>query len=161
VLRFIRDLKSEPCDRKVGPLSAQECCDATRKAIYLAQRAEYAAEIHCLKNGLPIPRSSKLKDLHHFLDSCDFLRVGGRLINTDDEKHQLIIPANHRLVDLVIKHEHEKLLRAGNQLVISSLRSRYWITTGSVVVKNVLCEISSSHGGKYEVQNCLLGCTAV
>jgi hypothetical protein len=24
-----------------------------------------------------------------------------------------------------------------------------------------LCEISSSHGDKYEVQNCLLGCTAV
>jgi hypothetical protein len=24
-----------------------------------------------------------------------------------------------------------------------------------------LCEISSSHGGEYEVQNCLLGCTAV
>jgi hypothetical protein len=23
------------------------------------------------------------------------------------------------------------------------------------------CEISSSHGGEYEVQNCLLGCTAV
>jgi hypothetical protein len=24
-----------------------------------------------------------------------------------------------------------------------------------------LCEISSSHGGEYEVQICLLGCTAV
>jgi hypothetical protein len=24
-----------------------------------------------------------------------------------------------------------------------------------------LCEISSSHGGVYDVQNCLLGCTAV
>jgi glutamate racemase len=24
-----------------------------------------------------------------------------------------------------------------------------------------LCEISSSHGGEYDVQNCLLGCTAV
>jgi hypothetical protein len=23
------------------------------------------------------------------------------------------------------------------------------------------CEISSSHGGEYDVQNCLLGCTAV
>jgi hypothetical protein len=25
----------------------------------------------------------------------------------------------------------------------------------------IVCEISSSHGGEYEVQNCLLGCTAV
>jgi hypothetical protein len=32
VLRFIRNLKSEPCDRKFGPLSAYECCAATRKA---------------------------------------------------------------------------------------------------------------------------------
>jgi hypothetical protein len=27
--------------------------------------------------------------------------------------------------------------------------------------KNVLSETSSSHGGEYDVQNCLLGCTAV
>jgi hypothetical protein len=26
---------------------------------------------------------------------------------------------------------------------------------------NLSCEISSSHVGEYEVQNCLLGCTAV
>jgi hypothetical protein len=25
----------------------------------------------------------------------------------------------------------------------------------------LLCEILSSHGGEYEVQNCLLGCTAL
>jgi hypothetical protein len=25
----------------------------------------------------------------------------------------------------------------------------------------ISCEISSSHGGEYDVQNCLLGCTAV
>jgi hypothetical protein len=24
-----------------------------------------------------------------------------------------------------------------------------------------ICEISGSHGGEYEVQNCLLGCTAM
>jgi hypothetical protein len=30
------------------------------------------------------------------------------------------------------------------------------------VIKNVIiCEISSSRGGEYDVQNCLLGCTAV
>jgi hypothetical protein len=27
--------------------------------------------------------------------------------------------------------------------------------------QNSLCEISSSHGGEYDVQSCLLGCTAV
>jgi hypothetical protein len=27
--------------------------------------------------------------------------------------------------------------------------------------KNLLFEISSSHGGEYDVQSCLLGCTAV
>jgi hypothetical protein len=25
----------------------------------------------------------------------------------------------------------------------------------------IICEISSSHGGEYDVQSCLLGCTAV
>jgi hypothetical protein len=27
--------------------------------------------------------------------------------------------------------------------------------------KYYLCEISSSHGGEYDIQNCLLGCTAM
>jgi hypothetical protein len=27
--------------------------------------------------------------------------------------------------------------------------------------QHLVCEISSSHGGEYEVQICLLGCTAV
>jgi hypothetical protein len=27
-------------------------------------------------------------------------------------------------------------------------------------LRTFLCEISSSHGGEYDVQNCLLGCTA-
>jgi hypothetical protein len=29
------------------------------------------------------------------------------------------------------------------------------------VNNHILCEISSSHGGEYDVQSCLLGCTAV
>jgi hypothetical protein len=109
VLRFIRKLKSQPCDRKVvflslcpslstSLLSAQECCDATRKAIYLAQCAVYCRN-SLFENGLLLPRSS---NLHTFLDSCDFLRVGGILIIADltyVEKNQLIIPANHRLAD--------------------------------------------------------------
>jgi hypothetical protein len=34
--------------------------------------------------------------------------------------------------------------------------------TSQIYEKHVkFCEISSSHGGEYDVQNCLLGCTAV
>jgi hypothetical protein len=31
----------------------------------------------------------------------------------------------------------------------------------TLTFKTLRCEISSSHGGEYKVQNCLLGCTAV
>jgi hypothetical protein len=35
------------------------------------------------------------------------------------------------------------------------------IIQSDIDVKTSLCEISSSHGGEYDVENCLLGCTAV
>jgi hypothetical protein len=51
-------------------------------------------------------------------------------------------------------------------------RAVFWVVLPCKMMKSQLyyfgvcdisdeCEISSSHGGKYEVQICLLGCTAV
>jgi hypothetical protein len=37
-----------------------------------------------------------------------------------------------------------------------------WETKFTSIQNNgYICEISSSHGGEYDVQSCLLGCTAV
>jgi hypothetical protein len=43
----------------------------------------------------------------------------------------------------------------------TKLWEAYRMTGGYVTDTINICEISSSHGGEYEVQNCLLGCTAV
>jgi hypothetical protein len=41
------------------------------------------------------------------------------------------------------------------------LRNMYGQQDIIAEIKSKICEISSSHGGEYDVQNCLLGCTAV
>jgi hypothetical protein len=63
-----------------------------------------------------------------------------------------------------------------NHIVVSHLKNLttpdlvhfgYQCSFGQIAIsvdmlnKVTLCEISSSHGGEYDVQSCLLGCTAV
>jgi hypothetical protein len=50
-----------------------------------------------------------------------------------------------------------------NVAILTAVRTSYLTSLNELRIKNmpVLCEISSSHGGEHEVQNCLLGYTAV
>jgi hypothetical protein len=75
-----------------------------------------------------------LQPLHPFLDKEDCLRVGGRLQHSHlpyDSKHQLVLPPTHHLTEIIIMNEHLRLLHAGPQLLIASLRQQYWITESS------------------------------
>jgi hypothetical protein len=50
-----------------------------------------------------------------------------------------------------------------NKFIILHDTAIYYVKCGRFTDENemILCEISSSHGSEYDVQNCLLGCTAV
>ncbi|XP_076660689.1 uncharacterized protein LOC143364062 [Halictus rubicundus] len=55
------------------------------------------------------------------------LRVGGRLSNAPidyDQKHPIILPSKHLLTDLIVNHEHHRLMHAGCQAVLTSLQNR-------------------------------------
>jgi hypothetical protein len=49
------------------------------------------------------------------------------------------------------------------RIAVSSWELCLCILNTDINIANInwICEISSSHGGEYDVQNCLLGCTAV
>ncbi|XP_026482864.1 uncharacterized protein LOC113391113 [Ctenocephalides felis] len=62
--------------------------------------------------------SSKLISLNPFLDSNDLLRVGGRLENANisfEQKHPIILPKGHKVVEMFLRAEHERLMHAGTQ----------------------------------------------
>jgi hypothetical protein len=66
------------------------------------------------------------------------LRVGGRIGRSDlnfDAKHQIILPASHPAVNLLIKYTHKKEGHVGVDHTLNLLRQKYCILHGREQVK--------------------------
>ncbi|XP_056001808.1 uncharacterized protein LOC130048781 [Ostrea edulis] len=86
--------------------------------IACVQRDIFAEEISCIKDRNRIPRNSPLKSLSPVITNC-VLRIGGRLnnaLNTDITEHfcnPIILPKNHHITRLVIRHYHHETYHQG------------------------------------------------
>jgi len=106
---------------------------------YLQQRF-FKQELQSLRNNRSLPRSSPLRTLSPFFGRNSLLRLGGRLRNSAlgyNEQHPIIVP-KHRLSDLLIDQAHRSTLHGGVQLVLRTLRQRYWLLGGRNSVKNCI-----------------------
>ncbi|XP_062534373.1 uncharacterized protein LOC134203539 [Armigeres subalbatus] len=93
----------------------------------LAQAQLYSEELS--SNDQTI-KSSPLKFLKPRLDDNGILRVGGRLSNAEipeNIKHPVILSAKHPLSLLLAEHYHKVLLHAGPQLMMATMRQKYWV----------------------------------
>lgn len=71
----------------------------------------------------------------------EVIKVGGRLdlsIYPSHKTHPSVLPHNHNLTKLIIHSEHLRLMHAGPQLLLSSLRERYWPIKGKSLVKKIV-----------------------
>lgn len=135
-LRFSNNCKNSKY-KIVGSLTQQELDNALYALIKLVQSHEYGEELNTLKNKLTISRKNKLLPLNPFIQN-GIIRVGGRIQNSPysfDKKHPIILPSKHPFVELLIRYEHQRLLHAGAQSVLFSLRSKFWIVQGINSVK--------------------------
>ena len=85
--------------------------------------------------------SNRLKKLNPRTFEDGILRVGGRLENSDindSAKHPVILPSNHEVTRLLIKHYHEANGHSGAQHTLANLRERYWIIKGLSAVQKQL-----------------------
>ncbi|XP_055634052.1 uncharacterized protein LOC129774355 [Toxorhynchites rutilus septentrionalis] len=122
------------------PLNSSELRRAENFLCRLAQAEMFAEEISNLTSGERVAKNSPLKWLNPFIDRDNILRVGGRLSNaplTTETKHPLVLSAKHPLSALLASHYHLKLLHAGPQLMLATLRQKYWILGGRNLVKSV------------------------
>ncbi|KAH1018943.1 hypothetical protein HUJ05_006617 [Dendroctonus ponderosae] len=74
--------------------------------------------------ALPHLEANNLPEKH----TQGIIRVGGRLTHSafsEKRKFPAILLAKHRLTLLIIKHEHHRLLHAGPQHLLASLRERF------------------------------------
>nr|XP_029710301.1 uncharacterized protein LOC109422104 [Aedes albopictus] len=123
VNRFLLALKADNENLNLG-LSPNEIYDAKMQLARAAQYAAYKPELELLQKGNELPPKHKLSALHPFLDSQGTMRVGGRLQNSAypyDVKHPAILPANHKVTELLLRDIHLRNLHAGPNLLTATV----------------------------------------
>ena len=103
-----------------------------------------------------INKSSTLANLDPEIQD-GLLVVGGRLRNAiipQNAKHQVILPKDHHLSTLLIRHIHSRTKHQGSNHVLSELRQKYWILKARAAVKSVIkrCVICKKYQSRAESQ---------
>uniref|UniRef100_A0A182VPU2 Integrase_H2C2 domain-containing protein n=1 Tax=Anopheles minimus TaxID=112268 RepID=A0A182VPU2_9DIPT len=130
--------------RRVGYLRTSELQEATQVLIRSAQRESVGEEIKDLQRSGQVKRSLGLKALCPIIHD-GVMRIGGRLRNAPvsyDRKHPIILAASHPLTLLIVQHYHRNLLHTGQQLMISTIREKYWPLRIRNLVRRVVHEFS-------------------
>ncbi|KAI8438475.1 hypothetical protein MSG28_010976 [Choristoneura fumiferana] len=138
VQRFINN--SRPSRPKLtGVLTSQELTNSFHSLIKLAQQQLFHEEIQILHKNKQLNTKSHISSLTPFIDSQGILRVGGRLDASHysyDKKHPMLLLAKHTLTQLIMKHEHIRLLHAGPQLLLTSVRDTVWPVGGRCLARS-------------------------
>ena len=158
--RFITNCRLPHKQRSLLHLSAKEIQDALLIFVKCVQGDIYCKEIKSLQEKHEISNKSNIKSLTPFLDKDGLLRVGGRLQHSKlcyDNIHQLILPQSHHFTKLVVEAQHVKLLHAGPQLLISSIREQFWIPNIKKLIRAVLHRCLKCYRLKAKVSQQLMG----
>ncbi|XP_043481819.1 uncharacterized protein LOC122510923 [Leptopilina heterotoma] len=101
-----------------------------------------------------------LAPLSPFLDSEEVLRVEGRLKQSDlafSEKHPILLPRDHELTIILIRDQHLKMLHAGTQATLNSIRASFWIINGKTAVKNIIRKCVTCCRAKPQIPTYVIG----
>ncbi|XP_047996370.1 uncharacterized protein LOC125234205 [Leguminivora glycinivorella] len=116
-----------------------------------SQLDSFKEDILRVKNGDPLPRSSRLFKLSPFIDNNDQLRMFSRIAAatgvTDEVKRPLILDGKHPAVRLLIARYHQKAGHANKEKVLNELHQRFWILGLRNAVRSVThaCQFCKLH----------------
>ena len=142
VMSFVSRTRYSEVAHREFPLHANEIKCAERYWIRSVQAEQFFADIAALKaNKTPLSNAS-LRALDPFLDASGLLRVGGRLKHADLPAHRKFpfLLAKHRVGRLIIEQIHKDTLHGGVQLMLRTLRDRFWILGARNLVKKCIRE---------------------
>ncbi|GBM52387.1 hypothetical protein AVEN_160108-1 [Araneus ventricosus] len=127
IFRFINKCKECGAPSKIERQNAE---------IYILREVQvrtFGNEIHSLEHCTNVSPNSKLKSLSPFLDSQGILRVGGRLRNSIlpyNSKHPILLPAKHKVTDMIIQYYHNIQFHSGPQALFYNIRQKFWPLNG-------------------------------
>ncbi|XP_065186610.1 uncharacterized protein LOC135817366 [Sycon ciliatum] len=139
VMRFVQNC-SKPMElRETGPLSSDELA-SSRASVIAAAQEESLEEYRLVRDGKPIPASSKLAKLRPMLNDDRLLCVDSRLRNAaildEQARCPVILPRGHWVTQLIVKEAHEKNRHAGGiSHTLSDLSQKYWLLAGREEIK--------------------------
>ncbi|XP_058802063.1 uncharacterized protein LOC131670464 [Phymastichus coffea] len=126
----------------IPPLQPSEIRRSECEIVKLIQRERFKLEFHRLETST---KGSKLgtpfDNLNPFIGTDGVIRVGGRLDRSKipyDQQHPMILPQNHHVTRIIIRHFHETTLHAGVQTTHYAIRARFFILNGKSQVRSVL-----------------------
>nr|CAI5852863.1 unnamed protein product [Callosobruchus analis] len=137
-LRFSNNTRRKP--KLVGHLTSSELESSLHSLLKLVQKETFSEGLRALEKGSPV-KPARLLPLTPFMDPSGLLRVGGRLALSElsyESKHQILLPSKHWFVQLLFIHEHEKLLHGGPQLLLATIREKYWPIGGRDLARKVV-----------------------
>lgn len=147
--------------RIVGGIIAEEIEKCTKFWIKIVQKSSFKTEITELQNHQTTDKShSRIKSLTPFLDVDGILRVGGRLQNSNEPyqiRHPIILPVDSHLSELIVESEHRRLIHAGPQQLIASLRRNYWILNIRRLVQKVIFRCDPCYRWRVQCSQQLMG----
>jgi hypothetical protein len=140
---FLHNCRKPPANRQLATLTTDELDFELKCTFKLIQQTFYAQELHDLTSQKEVSCASSLRTLHPFIDKEGILRAGGggRFQQSTllyQFMHQVILPYSFHFTKPVVSCDHFRLLHAGSQLLIASLRENYRIPRNRNIVKTVI-----------------------
>ena len=141
IVRFAKHRASKGSDLKKDLPTSADLEDSLKVIVRCIQRKSFASVCRALENG---NTKHELLSLRPFIDPVDkLLMVGGRLKSAFilyDSRHQMLLPANHRFVEILVRHLHETNLHQGQKGFLAVVRQRFWPLRVKSTIKKVIAK---------------------
>ncbi|KAJ8713647.1 hypothetical protein PYW07_014017 [Mythimna separata] len=133
VHRFIHNCL-HPLKKRTGFIKIHELNSSLISLCRFVQLEIFSLEYNLLKNNKQLTVKNKLLQLTPFYNENDaLLRVGGRLNSSMydfETKHPILLDSRHHFATLIFRHYHIILLHAPPQLLLFTLRHKFWFING-------------------------------
>ncbi len=115
---------------------------AEHTIIHSMQNTAFAKTSETCRLGHVVPSTCNIRDLRPFADQDGLLRTeGGLRLHTHlpyQQRHPLILPADHPWTRLLLLETHRLLLHQGPRHVLATIRRKYWLVKATAVARNTL-----------------------
>ncbi|XP_055589397.1 uncharacterized protein LOC129741675 [Uranotaenia lowii] len=159
--RYLYNL-GKPAEERIKTTRIKLCelIDAEKQLVRLVQKEVFSSELKDLRKSGFVHRSSRLRWLVPMVREDGILCIGGRLEHSDlstESKHPMIIPGNHQFSNLLAEIYHIRLLHAGPQLMLSSMRLKFWPLSGRDLCRRITHQCLTCFRMKPKLQQQFMG----